>query len=550
MISWFKGYLLYAIVFLIALLILGDIYLIYQNNRVITFNISQQKQAEEVKVSTNEVIRSLHLLDLAIRSYAFVRNRHFMAAMDSAIKSKNFALYSLEVPLKAQHYPMWKFYALRDSIESYVVVARKMVDLIDKEDQSSFIKILEKDPGYAVWLHYLNFSQDIYSFEDSIAKQAKLRYEQALSNIYILQIILFFVAVPTLGYTAYYTNRTLSISEQLRKSEKEKTTILAEQNQLLEKTVHERTREILAQNEEITAQNEEIGMHNEKLLEAKIIIEKQNKFIQQKNEELALEVLRQTQDLKQANRELTEHNDRLEQFAFIISHNLRAPMSRILGLSSILDFTKEVNEVSDIARLMTKSTQDLDHIIKDLTEILSIQKMNAQLMDELHLDTLLTNVLQSLEKEIQETGATISADFNQVSDIMTIPSYMESIFFNLISNAIKYRHPGRQPTINLQSSVKGEYIQIDIADNGLGIDLQSHRENLFSLYKRFHFHVEGRGLGLYLVKMQLNALGGKIDVTSKEGEGSVFSIWIKNVPLDPELLRKSFTGFKRPENSF
>jgi signal transduction histidine kinase len=225
-------------------------------------------------------------------------------------------------------------------------------------------------------------------------------------------------------------------------------------------------------------------------------------------------------------------------------------MSRILGLSSILDFTKEVNEVSDIARLMTKSTQDLDHIIKDLTEILSIQKMNAQLMDELHLDTLLTNVTQSLEMEIQETGATISADFNQVSDIMTIPSYMESIFYNLISNAIKFRHPGRRPAINLQSAVKGEYIQIDIADNGLGIDLQTHKENLFSLYKRFHFHVEGRGLGLYLVKMQLNALGGKIDVTSKEGEGSVFSIWIKNVQVDPDLSRKSFAGFKRPENGF
>lgn len=528
MISWFKGYLLYAIVLLIALLILGDIYLIYQNNHVITFNKSQQEQAEKVKVSTSEVIRSIHLLDLAIRSYAFVRNRHFMAAMDSAIKSKNVALYALEVPLKSQNYPMWKFYALRDSIETYVVVARAMVDSIDKEDQRSFVKFLEKDPGYEVWLHYLEFSQDINSFEGNISKQAKLRYEQALNNIYILQIILFFVAVPTLGYTAYYTNRTLSISEQLRQSEKEKTTILAEQNQLLEKTVHERTREILAQNEEITAQNEEIGMHNEKILEAKIIIEKQNQQIQQKNAELALEVQRQTQDLKQANTELVEHNDKLEQFAFIISHNLRAPMSRILGLSSILDFTKEVNEVSDIARLMTKSTQDLDHIIKDLTEILSIQKMNAQSMHELHFDTLLNTVMQTLEKDIQETRSTISADFREASQIMTVPSYMESIFYNLISNAIKYRHPGRRPAIAIQSSVKGEYVQIDFADNGLGIDLTTHRDSLFSLYKRFHFHVDGRGLGLYLVKMQLNALGGKIDLTSKEGSGTVFSIWIKN----------------------
>jgi signal transduction histidine kinase len=79
--------------------------------------------------------------------------------------------------------------------------------------------------------------------------------------------------------------------------------------------------------------------------------------------------------------------------------------------------------------------------------------------------------------------------------------------------------------------VKGEFIQIDIADNGLGIDLDTHKSNMFSLYKRFHFHVEGRGLGLYLVKTQLTALGGKIDLVSTEGEGSVFSIWLKNVTV-------------------
>jgi signal transduction histidine kinase len=529
MTSWFKGYLLYTIVFLIAVLILGDIYLIYQNNRVITFNKNQQDQAEKIKVNTSEVIRSIHLLDLAIRSYAFVRNDHYRAAIDTAIKAKNVALYSLETPLKSQQYPMLKFYALRDSIESYVGLASEMIDLIDKGDQSTFVKFLEKDPGYAVWLHYLNFSRDVNAFEDNISRQAKLRYDKALNDIYMLQVILFFIAVPTLGYTAYYTNRTISISEQLRNSEAEKATILAEQNQLLEKTVHERTREILAQNEEISAQNEEIGLHNEKLLEAKNIIERQNKFIQQKNEELATEVERQTQDLKQANTELMEHNNRLEQFAFIISHNLRAPMSRIIGLSSILDFTKEVNEVADIAKLMTQSTQDLDQILMDLTEILSIQKMNAQLMDKIRLDNLLDKIRVTLAEDIQLTKANILADFSKAERVTTIPSYMESILYNLISNAIKYRHPGRRPTISIQSQDRGEFVQIDISDNGLGIDVETNKENLFSLYKRFHFHVEGRGLGLYLVKSQLAAMGGKIELRSKEGEGTAFSIWIKNI---------------------
>jgi signal transduction histidine kinase len=386
---------------------------------------------------------------------------------------------------------------------------------------------LEKDPGYDVWLHYQKFSEDINAFEDNISSQAKSRYDRAVNDIYILQLLLFFIAVPTLAYTAYYTNRTLTISEQLRKSEQEKASILAKQNQLLEKTVHERTREILAQNEEITSQNEKISLHNEELLEAKNIIEIQNKFIQQKNEELAIEVERQTQNLTQANIELTQHNERLEQFAFIISHNLRAPMSRIIGLSSILDFTKDVSEVSDIAKLMTRSTQDLDQIIKDLTDILGVQKMNSQLMDDILLDNLVNKITLSLEQEISDSRANVTADFTKAERVKGIPGYVESIFYNLISNAIKYRHPGRNLSVSIESYKKDDNIVVVVTDNGLGIDLESHRENLFSLYKRFHFHVEGRGMGLYLVKTQITALGGKVDVKSKPGEGTVFTLWFK-----------------------
>ena len=528
MISWFKGYVLYTIVFLIALLILGDIYLIYQNNRAITFNKNQQEQTEKVKISASDVMRSLHLLDLAVRSYAFVGNRHYKNAIEMAIRDKNAAELALETSLRSQQYSMNKFYLVRDSIEDYVATTQFMVELLDKNDRAAFVKLLEIDPGYNVWLQYQDFSKDVYAFEDEIARTAKLQYDTALKNIYFLQIVLFCIAVPTLGYTAYYTNRTILISEKLRKSEEEKANILAQQNQLLEKTVHDRTQEIVAQNEEITAQNEEIVLHNERLQEAKMTIERQNKFIQEKNDELATEVERQTQSLKQANAELIDHNSRLEQFAFIISHNLRAPMSRIIGLSSILDFTKEASEVSEIAKLMTKSSQDMDHIIKDLTEILGVQKMNIESMNKIPLPGLLYKVTGTLEDDIKESQASITADFSKADSVIGISSYMESIFYNLISNAIKYKHPGRKPVITVQSQMVDEYVQIDIGDNGLGINLDAHKETLFSLYKRLHFHVDGRGLGLYLVKTQVTALGGKIDVKSKEGEGTVFSLWIKN----------------------
>lgn len=528
-----RRYWLYGIVVIIALLILADIYLIYRNNCIITFNKNQQEKAEQVKVNTSEVMRSLHLLDLAVRSYAFVNNQHYKDAVQIATIDRNKSLEKLEGSLREQDFSMDKFYQLRDSIKSYVVVTQVMLDLIDKGNQPEYVKLLEADPGYNLWLQYQKFSRDVYQFEDRISKQAQLEYERALENSYLLQIILFVLAVPTLAYTAYYTNRALSLSEKLRNSEAEKASILEQQNQVLERTVHDRTKEILAQNEEITAQNEEISMHNEKLLEAKQVIEQQNLVIKGKNDELATEVERQTQNLKQANAELTDHNNRLEQFAFVISHNLRAPMSRILGLSSILDFTKEPEEISQIARLMMQSTQDLDRIIQDLTDILAVQRINVEALTQTRLESVYHKVVSTLDSDIKDSKASISADFTNADNVKTIPTYLESIFYNLISNAIKYRHPARDPIITVRSLSNGEYVKIAVADNGLGIDTEANKDHLFSLYKRFHSHVDGRGLGLYLVKTQLSALGGKIDLKSEQGIGSVFTVWIKADPLVP-----------------
>jgi signal transduction histidine kinase len=155
-------------------------------------------------------------------------------------------------------------------------------------------------------------------------------------------------------------------------------------------------------------------------------------------------------------------------------------------------------------------------------------------MHEVDLGSLLTKVTMSLQDDIQETNATIGANFDGIGQVTAIPAYLESIFYNLISNAIKYRHPRRRPDICITSRLKNDFVEIEFADNGLGIDVEMHKENLFNLYKRFHFHAEGRGMGLYLVKTQINALGGNIDLKSKEGVGSVFTLSIRN-HLSPKM---------------
>ncbi|HEY5825989.1 MAG TPA: ATP-binding protein, partial [Cyclobacteriaceae bacterium] len=306
--------------------------------------------------------------------------------------------------------------------------------------------------------------------------------------------------------------------------------------------------EILVQNEEIKAQNEEMSARNEQLInqqneiekqhkelsdqnirlkEAHRTIESQNKVIRQKNEELVAEVNHQTQDLRETNSELIEQNSRLEQFTFIISHNLRAPMARLVGLSSLLNLSKEEEEKTNIIDLMVRSTSELDNVIKDLSLILGIQKLSTQVYSEIKLSELVHKTVKMLEQDIEETQAEVTTEL-AIDTIYSLPQYIESILYNLISNAIKYRHPGEKPVVKIKSEIKDNRVVLRVSDKGLGIDVDKHRNNLFNLYKRFHFHVEGKGLGLYLVKTQIESLGGAISVESEVGQGTTF---IVSIPL-------------------
>jgi signal transduction histidine kinase len=377
--------------------------------------------------------------------------------------------------------------------------------------------------------------------------------------------MLFILIVPALAYTTYYAGKSLLLSEQLRHSEEQRNSILARQNVKLEQMVQERTNEILSQNEEISAQNEEITAHNEQLVsqqeqiesqhfnlvrqheelvQAKRIIEEQNRTIQLKNDALNTDVERQTHDLKQTNLELIEQNNRLEQFAYIISHNLRAPMARLVGLSVILDLAKNEEERANIVKLMVKSTHDLDQVIKDLSYILGISKLNTKVLHDTSLLALIEKVKTMLEGEIKETGAVIETDFSQVASVISLPQYLESIFYNLLSNSIKYRHPHKTPLIRVSSQQADEYIKIEVSDNGLGIDIDRYQATLFNLYKRFHFHVEGKGMGLYLVKTQVAALGGKIEVKSKLDVGTTFAIYLRNGTLPPRFISEGLDALQ------
>ena len=319
----------------------------------------------------------------------------------------------------------------------------------------------------------------------------------------------------------YYKVRVHAIEQQNKKLE----SLVAKRTEELEHTNEElmhRDEEIQTQNNEIFNKREELASQNEQLQSARQVIEKQNNEIILRNESLEEEIKDRTKDL-------VEYNQQLEQFAFITAHNLRAPVARILGLGNVLEFAcKSYDDERLITGKLIFATKELDTVVKDLGAILELRKNNTSLITEVSLQEELRLVKENLEKEILETNAEIKEEFSKAPLLRTLKPYLDSILINLIGNAIKYRHLDRRPLIQIKSEVVENQICLTISDNGIGMDLSSYRGKLFTLYGRFHDHVEGKGMGLYLVKTQVAALGGKIEVESEVDCGTTFRIFFLN----------------------
>jgi signal transduction histidine kinase len=123
----------------------------------------------------------------------------------------------------------------------------------------------------------------------------------------------------------------------------------------------------------------------------------------------------------------------------------------------------------------------------------------------------------------------------EAQQITFVKSYLKSILYNFISNAIKYRHPKRKPSIQITTKELADEVVMSIQDNGVGIDLRKHRQKLFGLYQRFHLDKEGKGMGLYLCKTQVEALGGRIEVQSEVGTGTKFDIYFRKMLSEDAL---------------
>ncbi len=221
---------------------------------------------------------------------------------------------------------------------------------------------------------------------------------------------------------------------------------------------------------------------------------------------------------------IAEQNKRLFNFAHIVSHNLRSHVANIQTTVSVLQISNDQQQRGALLHNLEKTAGILQQTITHLNEVVQVQTEISKSRSVLYFEEVFTGIVCILQASIDATGAVIEKDFSASPSIEYVPSYLESILLNLVSNALRYRHPERQPQILVKTFIHNNRIVLAVQDNGLGIDLEKYGAKLFGMYNTFHSNPESRGIGLFITKNQVEALGGTIQVESTPGYGASFRV--------------------------
>ncbi|MBF4517991.1 PAS domain-containing protein [Flavobacterium sp. ANB] len=228
-------------------------------------------------------------------------------------------------------------------------------------------------------------------------------------------------------------------------------------------------------------------------------------------------------------RELTQNNKDLKQFSYITSHNLRAPLSNLIGLLNLTeDIPIEDPELEEILAGFSKSTHLLNETINDLVKVIIIKDNPSMQKEEVSLKEVFENVFSQLSFQIELHKPIIKLKFDRVPILITNKAYIESILLNLLTNSIKYKSENRKLKISITAEQIDHKAILTFKDNGIGIDLERNGDKVFGLYQRFHNYPDSKGLGLYLVKSQVETMGGTISIESEVNKGTTFTITFKN----------------------
>ena len=224
---------------------------------------------------------------------------------------------------------------------------------------------------------------------------------------------------------------------------------------------------------------------------------------------------------------VTEQNKRLLNFSYIVSHNLRSHTSNIESIISLIESAESEEERNEMMQLLKSVSNSLDETMKHLNEVVNINTNINLVTKPLNLIKYIDKAKEVLSEQILSNKVTLTTNIPEDATINYNSAYLESILYNLISNAIRYRHPQRKPIISINLYQQNDKTIIEVSDNGIGIDLVRNADKIFGMYKTFSSNSDARGIGLFITKNQVDAMGGSITVDSIPNEGTTFKIYVK-----------------------
>ncbi|WP_426061636.1 PAS domain-containing protein [Hymenobacter sp. B1770] len=240
-------------------------------------------------------------------------------------------------------------------------------------------------------------------------------------------------------------------------------------------------------------------------------------------------VLTRNEELAAANAQLVRTNQDLDNFVYAASHDLKQPINNLAGLIEEIRFGTVFNDPEEGSTLMPMvddALRQLSTTIDDLAAVGQAQRVPNLPAETVALEELTQEVLQTLQPQVQAARARVTTDFAARPTITYARANLRTILLNLLSNALKYADPARPARVHLSLWVEEGRPVLLVEDNGLGFDVQRHQSELFHLFRRFHDHTEGTGVGLYLVNRIVQSNGGRVEVESEVGEGTTFRVFL------------------------
>ena len=224
---------------------------------------------------------------------------------------------------------------------------------------------------------------------------------------------------------------------------------------------------------------------------------------------------------------VTEQNKRLLNFSYIVSHNLRSHTSNISSIMELIELSESEEERNEMIQLLKSISNSLNETMLHLNEVINIRTNIGLVSEPLNLNQYIDTAQNVLTEQITLNDVSITTDIPKTIMVNYNPAYLESILYNIISNSIRYRHPERKPAIAIKWLIENDLNVLQISDNGVGIDLVKNADKIFGMYKTFSNNSDAKGIGLFITKNQIDAMGGNITVESEPNIGTTFKIYIQ-----------------------